>query len=668
MKYPKSSTDKYYTDPDKTLYKMEIDQELDELREDRLLVWHDEFDGNSIDDSKWMFRLDGNRMDDATVSNSICDFDCYYSQEYDTFRGYYMMTTGLEDIQYGRIEARMKWDEGTYPAFWLVGQSSQKYNGVTEGIIWPRAGEVDIMESDDSESVFVTLHYGENEGANIAHNSIKVNASYPVEWDTWHTFALEWTADLMVFYCDDDEMGRVDISQIVYQNGEHPFRHIMYIILSGWVSTSNPDPSKHYHIYIDWVRYYAPVGINTLQDLQKIQLDVEGQTIQLNKNRIRELNLAYYPPYSTDFTMRWYSTDRSIAKFNGGNRIETIANGEVDLSVVTKEGLSTGCHLIVSDSVMNPVQSIDVSIGKGQNVGYVGEIMVAKATVNPKWATNLTVTWTSSNENVATINSSGEISFLTVGTTVITAHATDNSGVTKSITVQSKNITDNISTVNCVRKFTRVGWKSDKWVDDLDSQVVMTTGAYFKLEQGLGYYFSSFTAPNQNNYASVNIDTNGNWSVSEKILVEEGETIRSVETLEIKGTGTARLLFMILNSGKIAFRMYDNDGGTVMSHFNEGDVIIPIDSDGLAVRDFDLNLTYVHHSSGDYECYVNGVKVFYGTDLLTMPTAVSPQIYIGSVPGTARHAKYYQGAVVYNKALTESDVVSLYQAFGAMFP
>ena len=74
------------------------------------------------------------------------------------------------------------------------------------------------------------------------------------------------------------------------------------------------------------------------------------------------------------------------------------------------------------------------------------------ATVEPVWTTNTDVTWTSSNPNVATVryhlnttdwwttttwNStwSAELRTLTAGTTIITATATDGSGVSSSVTV-----------------------------------------------------------------------------------------------------------------------------------------------------------------------------------------------------------------------------------------
>ena len=56
-------------------------------------------------------------------------------------------------------------------------------------------------------------------------------------------------------------------------------------------------------------------------------------------------------------------------------------------------------------------------------------------TITPSNATNQTLTWTSSNTSVATVSSSGVVTYAGVGTTIITATAKDGSGVKGTCTV-----------------------------------------------------------------------------------------------------------------------------------------------------------------------------------------------------------------------------------------
>ena len=59
-----------------------------------------------------------------------------------------------------------------------------------------------------------------------------------------------------------------------------------------------------------------------------------------------------------------------------------------------------------------------------------------KATVMPKNASNRKISWTSSDETIATVNASGKVTGVSVGSAVITATAMDDSGVSSSCTVQ----------------------------------------------------------------------------------------------------------------------------------------------------------------------------------------------------------------------------------------
>ena len=65
----------------------------------------------------------------------------------------------------------------------------------------------------------------------------------------------------------------------------------------------------------------------------------------------------------------------------------------------------------------------------------VGKTTTLTATVEPSDATNNDVTWTSSNENVATVDANGTVKALAAGTTAITATAADGSGKYATCTV-----------------------------------------------------------------------------------------------------------------------------------------------------------------------------------------------------------------------------------------
>ncbi len=101
---------------------------------------------------------------------------------------------------------------------------------------------------------------------------------------------------------------------------------------------------------------------------------------------------------------------------------------EADEKVVVSETYSmqetVGKQALMTANV--PVASITLS---GKTNIKVGESDYPVATVLPETATNKTVTWSSMNTSVASVSSSGVVYGLAEGTTLISAHASDGSGV-----------------------------------------------------------------------------------------------------------------------------------------------------------------------------------------------------------------------------------------------
>ena len=89
-----------------------------------------------------------------------------------------------------------------------------------------------------------------------------------------------------------------------------------------------------------------------------------------------------------------------------------------------------------------PIKVASISVTADKTELTVGDTMQASAAVLPENADNKEVTWTSSNESAVTVNESGLIKAIGVGSADIIATAKDGSGVTGkvTITVKSKDI------------------------------------------------------------------------------------------------------------------------------------------------------------------------------------------------------------------------------------
>lgn len=151
------------------------------------------------------------------------------------------------DFEYGRVEARAKLPTGggTWPAIWLLGSDFQ-----TE--TWPACGEMDIMEhvGNLQDRIFSSLHYPGNSGGNAVSQDINV----PGVSDTFHTYGLNWTPDIIEFSVDGE------VYHTIPNNSTLPFDNEFFIIVNvamGGNFGGNIDPAfESSSMEIDYIRVY----------------------------------------------------------------------------------------------------------------------------------------------------------------------------------------------------------------------------------------------------------------------------------------------------------------------------------------------------------------------------------------------------------------------------
>lgn len=166
------------------------------------LIWHDEFEGAQLDETKWVVppdavRRDGWWMRKAVGLDGEGHLVIHTLKEGERYIDGCVLTRGKFEHAFGYYVARIKLqkEQGHWPAFWLMG------NGVGKVGDEGRDGtEIDIMEKpwlDDR--VQHTLHWdGYGEHHKHAGKVVKV----PGVMDGFHTFGLLWLPDKYVFYVD----------------------------------------------------------------------------------------------------------------------------------------------------------------------------------------------------------------------------------------------------------------------------------------------------------------------------------------------------------------------------------------------------------------------------------------------------------------------------------
>ena len=141
------------------------------------------------------------------------------------------------------------------------------------------------------------------------------------------------------------------------------------------------------------------------------------------------------PENATNKNVTWTSSDENVATVADGV-VTPVAAGTATITVTTEDGSKTATCTVTVEAA--PVSVTGVSLDQGTMTltagGATGTLV---ATVAPENATNKNVTWTSSDENVATV-ADGVVTPVAAGTATITVTTEDGSKTaTCTVTVEA---------------------------------------------------------------------------------------------------------------------------------------------------------------------------------------------------------------------------------------
>lgn len=166
--------------------------------------------------------------------------------------------------------------------------------------------------------------------------------------------------------------------------------------------------------------------IDKLVAVSSITIDGE-QTLTLKVNEAAALVATVLPDNATDKDIEWTSSDNDVVEVARGRLLAHKAGEEV-ITATAKDG--QGAKATVTVKVIVEAESVEVSGAK--HVAINGTVTLA-ATVAPENATDKTVTWTTDNYKIATVDKNGVLTGVAEGKVVVTA--TTANGKTANISV-----------------------------------------------------------------------------------------------------------------------------------------------------------------------------------------------------------------------------------------
>lgn len=160
---------------------------------------------------------------------------------------------------------------------------------------------------------------------------------------------------------------------------------------------------------------------------------IANGTLSMKTDGKAQLSATVLPINASNRVVSWSSSNTAVATITGTGEVHAVKAGEATITA-TAGGKTATVKVTVTNPVTN-VTGVTIS-GKDVKNGTVALSTGAKsqltATVAPADATNKTVTWKSSNDGIAKVSASGEITAVKAGAATITASA---GGKTASVTV-----------------------------------------------------------------------------------------------------------------------------------------------------------------------------------------------------------------------------------------
>ena len=132
------------------------------------------------------------------------------------------------------------------------------------------------------------------------------------------------------------------------------------------------------------------------------------------------------PSNATNKGVTWSSSNPGVATVNASGVVTYVSAGTTVITATAKDGSGVKGTCTVTCTENIKVTGITIA---NQTISTTNPTVTITPTITPSNATNKGITWSSSNPAVATVNASGVVTYVSAGTTVITATAKDGSGV-----------------------------------------------------------------------------------------------------------------------------------------------------------------------------------------------------------------------------------------------
>ena len=179
------------------------------------------------------------------------------------------------------------------------------------------------------------------------------------------------------------------------------------------------------------IQIYAKLS-KILHPVTSISLNHTSITDYTSNKSGVQLMAAINPANADDPSVTWTSSNNNVCRVSNTGRVTYVGPGTATITCRSDSNQSVfaSCNFVVKQYVEN------ISVSGSVASIVAGDTEQLSSVVSPSNATNKSLSWSSSDSNVASVDGNGKVTGYSNGMVTITATARDGSGVTGSYNLQ----------------------------------------------------------------------------------------------------------------------------------------------------------------------------------------------------------------------------------------
>jgi uncharacterized protein YjdB len=166
-------------------------------------------------------------------------------------------------------------------------------------------------------------------------------------------------------------------------------------------------------------------------NVESVKLNKSATTIMAGRTEV--LTATVSPNYATNTDIVWTSSDESVATVSANNdtqaTVTAVTPGKAEITAQSGD-MKAVCTVTVDALVES------VTVSPSSATVTVGKTVALKASVSPSYASVKDVSWTTSDDSIATVDENGVVKGIKAGTVTITATSKDGAKKSASATIK----------------------------------------------------------------------------------------------------------------------------------------------------------------------------------------------------------------------------------------